>query len=147
MENISNERNEKYGKCTTCNRYNINWKWCKSCDPQILTQGWTSGNEMIDELIKSTQFKAESYNNHNYLQWIPYDDLKNIKEIGSGGFATIFKATWINGDKYANIEGKFRDDRIIALKKLNNSQNISDKFLKEVNLLFLLVFFPIKKIN
>src|SRR6185369_9013228 len=95
----SDKREEKYGKCSTCNRYNTNEAWCQSCDPQLLTQGWTSGNETIDELIKSTQLNSNRYCNDDYLQWIPYDELKDIKKIDEGGFATIYKATWINGEK------------------------------------------------
>src|SRR5947208_8239835 len=88
-----------YGECSTCNRYYTNWEWCQTCDPQLLTQGWTSGNDSIDELIKGTQLKATEYNNKYYLQWIPYDELKDIEKIGEGGFSTIYKAIWINGDK------------------------------------------------
>ena len=96
------ERKRKYGRCSACNRYNTNYSWCQTCDPQLLTQGWTSGNETIDELIKSTQLKATEYNNFYYLQWIPYDELKDIEKIGESGFATIYHATWINGWKYIN---------------------------------------------
>src|SRR5688572_16147117 len=122
-------RKEKYGECPTCNRYNTNDSWCQSCDPKLLTEGWTSGNETLDELIKSTQLKSTIYNNYNYLQWIPYNDLTSIEKIGEGGFAIIYKATWLNGGKYINYENNKRTskDRTVALKKLN-SQNISDEF-------------------
>ena len=122
----------KHGRCLTCKKYNTNFGWCQTCDPHSLTQGWTSGNETLDEIIRNTQLKATAYGNYNYLQWIPYDNLKGIEKIGEGGFATIYKATWIKGDKYANKNGKFRKDRVVALKKLNESQNISDEFLSEV---------------
>src|SRR5207248_3001298 len=101
------------------------------CDPQLLTQGWSSGSEKLDEMIKSTQLKAFKYDNDHYLQWISYNDLKDIEEIGEGGFATIYKATWINGQKYINDfdnHKKIIGDRIVALKRLHNSQNISDEF-------------------
>src|SRR5688572_23036023 len=85
-------RNEEYGECPTCYRYNTNDSWCQSCDPKLLTEGWTSGNETLDELIKSTQLKATEYHYINHLQWIPYNDLTNIEKIGEGGFSTIYKA-------------------------------------------------------
>ena len=53
-DEYSKERDEKYGKCPTCKRYNTNYSWCQSCDPKLLTEGWTSGNETLDELIKGT---------------------------------------------------------------------------------------------
>ena len=132
-------RKGKYGECLNCYRYNTNYSWCQSCDPQLLTEGWTSGNEIIDELIKSTQLKTTKYNNSYYLQWIPYDELKNIERIDEGCFATVYHATWINGKKYINYNNKkCIEDRDVVLKKLNNSQNISDDFLNEVNNLLLL---------
>ena len=141
-------RYKKYGKCPTCNRYNTHWTWCQSCNPKLLTEGWTSGNETLDELIKSTQLKATTYHYSNHLQWIPYNDLTNIEKIGEGGFATISKATWLNGYKCLNYEsGKYiraSQDMPVALKKLHNSQSISDEFHNEVNYyisLFIFRFF------
>src|SRR5688572_27296499 len=128
-DEYSKERKAYYGECPTCNRYNTRYSWCQSCDPKLLTEGWTSGNETLDELIKSTQLKATQYYNYYYLQWIPYNDLTNIEKIGEGGFATIYKVTWLNGEKSINYEnGKFNrtsKDRTVALKKLHNSQNLS----------------------
>ena len=66
-DEYSKKRDEKYGECPTCNRYNTSWAWCQSCDPKLLTEGWTSGNETLDELFKSTQLKATSYNNKYYF--------------------------------------------------------------------------------
>ena len=126
-------RKKKYGECSTCNRYNTNYSWCQSCDPKLLTEGWTSGNETLDELIKSTQLKATKYDNGKYLQWIPYNDLTNIEKI-KGGFATMYRATWLNGYKSINYNNRRTSkDMPVALKKLHNSQNISDKFHNEVN--------------
>ena len=141
-DQYSKGRREKYGKCPTCNRYNTIYSWCQSCDPKLLTEGWTSGNETLDELIKSTQLKATKYHYSNHLQWIPYNDLTNIEKIGEGGFATIYKATWLNGYKSINYDNKrISKDMPVALKKLNNSQNVSDEFLNEVNYLFFLFIF------
>jgi len=141
-DEYSKKRHEGYGECPTCYRYNTDDSWCQSCDPKLLTEGWTSGNETLDELIKSTQLKATKYNNNYHLQWIPYNDLTNIEKIGEGGFATISKATWLNGERSINYNNKkIIKDRTVALKKLHNSQNISDEFLNEVNyFIFLFIF-------
>ena len=138
-----------YGRCPTCNRYNTWYSWCQSCDPQLLIQGWTSGDEIIDDIIKNTQLKATEYDNLYYIQWISYDELRDIEKIGEGSFSTIYKATWLNGRRYTNYDENKRccEDKIIALKKLYNSQNISNEFLNEVNnLLLLSVFFYFKRI-
>ena len=94
-------------------------------------------------MIKHAQLEITEYNNHFYLQWIPYNDLTNIEKIGEGGFATIYKATWLNGYKSVNYKNNERTskDMPVALKKLHNSQNISDEFLNEVNyFIFLFIF-------
>ena len=143
----SDKRREEYDKCPTCNRYNTAYSWCQTCDTQLLTQGWTSGSKTIDELIKNTQLKATEYVNFYYLQWIPYDELKDTEKIGEGGFSTIYKAIWIHGEKYIDYDKNKRSnkDRIVALKKLNDPQNISYDFLNEVNnLLLLSLFFYLK---
>ena len=133
---------KEYGECLNCYRYNTDYSWCQSCDPKLLNEGWTSGNKTIDELIKGTQLKVTEYNNSYYLQWIPYYELENIEKIDESGFATTYHATWIDGEKYIDQQSKERiiKDRDVALKKLHNSQNISDEFLNEVNKFIIIAF-------
>ena len=91
-------------------------------------------------MIKSTQLKATGYDNVNYLQWISYNDLTNIEKMDEGGFATISKATWLNGYKSINYNNERTSKDIpVALKILHNSQNISDEFLNEVNYFIILL--------
>ena len=140
-DEYSKKRDKKYGECPTCNRYNTDLTWCQSCNPKLLTEGWISVNETLDKLIKSTQLKATEYDNSKYLQWIPYNDLTNIEKIGEGEFATISKATWLNGYKSINYNNERTiKDMPVALKKLHNSQNISDEFLNEVNYFTVFLF-------
>ena len=48
----------------------------------MLSQSWTSsGDEKLDEIIRNTQLEAKGFDSHYYIEWIPYDDLKNIKKI------------------------------------------------------------------
>ena len=100
----------KKSKCPNCHEYNnnTNYSWCQTCDPRLLTEGWTSGNETIDEIIKNTQLKAAKYDNSYYLQWISYDELKDVKKIKDGVFATTYHATWINSWKYIDDNNKKR---------------------------------------
>src|SRR5437763_12992493 len=132
-----NERKEGYGTCSTCTGYNTNNQWCQSCNPKLLAQSWTSsGNKKLDEIIRNTQLKAKVFDSHYYIEWIPYDDLKDIGEIGKGGFATVYQGNWSNGPRFAlSDERYYYNNGSVALKKLENSQNISDEFLKEVNIL------------
>ena len=84
-------------------------------------------------MIKSTQLKATYYHYSNHLQWISYNDLTNIKKISENEFATLYKATWLNGYKDDGGYKRISEDTPVALKKLHNSQNISNEFLNEVN--------------
>ena len=104
----------------------------------MLAQSWTSsGDEKLDEIIRNTQLEAKGFNSPYYIEWIPYDDLKNIKKIDKGGFATVYQGEWSNGPRFVDDGNKryYYKNGPVALKKLENSQNISDEFLKEVNIL------------
>ena len=103
----------------------------------MLAQSWTSsGDEKLDEIIRNTQLEAKGFDSHYYIEWIPYDDLKDIEKIGEGGFATVYQGKWSNGPKCISDSKRcYYENGLVALKKLEDSQNISDKFLKEVNIL------------
>ena len=69
------------------------------------------------------------------FEWIPYNQLNNIKEIGKGGFATVYSAIWKDGPlHYGFYDNEYirESDKIVALKCLHNSQNITNEFLNEV---------------
>src|SRR6266511_54989 len=127
-----NEREEKYGTCSTCTRYNTNYQWCQSCDPKLLAQSWTSsGDKKLDKIIRKTQLEAKGFDGLYYIEWISYDDLKNIEMIGKGGFATVYRGEWSNGPGIVrNNRRYYYDGCYVALKKVENSQNNSDVFLK-----------------
>ena len=101
----------------------------------MLAQSWTSsGDEKLDEIIRNTQLEAKGFDSRYYIEWIPYDDLKDIKRIGEGGFAIVYLGKWSGGPKFvSNNKRYYFKNGYVALKKLENSQNISDEFLKEVN--------------
>jgi len=58
--------------------------------------------------------------NEKWLKWVPFDRFTDIEPIGEGGFAKVFSAKWI--DSYPKV----------ALKRLNGSKNMSEKYLNEV---------------
>src|SRR4051794_30715432 len=82
-DDFKDERDIKYGICNHCQRYNTDFAWCRSCDPkEIIKKFVSSGSDKIDELIKKSILDATWYK--NYLEWIPYERLKDIKELGEG---------------------------------------------------------------
>ncbi|RGB42196.1 kinase-like domain-containing protein [Rhizophagus diaphanus] len=97
-----------------------------------MIEGWTSGNNDIDKFIKDTIYDAR-YRGYKFINWVPFNRFKDIKQIGEGGFAKIYSATWIDGE----AEYEKQDDRSwkkrepepmeVALKRLK----IHWKFIKE----------------
>ncbi|RIB14894.1 kinase-like domain-containing protein [Gigaspora rosea] len=128
------KRNFNYGKCTDCNRFKTSKAWCQSCDPWKVTKGWTSGNKDIDSCIKEFQYDATKY--EKLIEWIPFDRLDNIQEVGKGGFGYVFSATWLDGKRRAIYDGeKYIQSRtkpdIVALKTLSDD---SAEFLQNVDI-------------
>ena len=101
----------------------------------MLAQSWTSsGNDKLDEIIRNTQLEAKGFDSYHYFEWIPYDQLTVKEEIGEGGFATVYRCHWLNGPRYVHKNTRYYcEGGHVALKKVKNSQNISEEFLKEVN--------------
>src|ERR1051325_9794754 len=112
--------------------------WCKECVPSCIIEGWTSGNSEIDDFIKDTIYNpGRRYARPIFLEWVAFDRFENVKQIGEGGFAKVYSATWIDGRaKYTRRSGNWKKldpkPKEVALKRLNGSQNISAKYLNEV---------------
>src|ERR1051325_2423575 len=142
-----------YGLCWECDETKTSVSWCQQCNAKRFQQdfpNWTSGNEYIDKFIQETQLNAQRY--EEVLEWIPYNRLTNIKYLAKGGFSTVYKAIWLDGrieewnhDKNEWIRHKRECDDgngseikgcEVAIKNLDNSSNINDEFLNEVNKFF-----------
>ncbi|CAB5329862.1 unnamed protein product [Rhizophagus irregularis] len=123
--------------------------WCKECVPRCIIEGWTSGNDDIDNLIKDSIYNVNRYDDDDdddydydvypiFLEWVPFDRFKDVKQIGEGGFAKVYSATWIDGiAKYTKQDDgnwikKEPVSKQVALKRLNGSQNMSSDFLNEL---------------
>ena len=122
---------------------------------------WSSGNEFIDKFIQDAQLKARD--DDEVIEWIPYNRLRNIQYLAQGGFSIVYKAILLDGyishwdsekqqwkryfdelkdEDYENTEQENiksplneneKDGWHVVLKSLNNSSNINDDFLNEVN--------------
>ncbi|CAG8435677.1 5820_t:CDS:2 [Scutellospora calospora] len=123
----------RFGTCPNCKKYNTGFLYCHSCDYQIC-QKWTSGNSEIDEFIKSSQINSKYY--HKVIEFIPYNKLENVEQIGQGGFSTVYSATWIDGKRTykldTNINVLFsREPCTVALKSLTGIPNVPLGFFNE----------------
>ncbi|CAB4430490.1 unnamed protein product [Rhizophagus irregularis] len=100
-----------------------------------MIEGWTSGNNDLDKFIKDTIYN-EKNKYTKFLEWVPFDKFKDIKQIGIGGFAKVFTATWVDGKAEYDYGWKRKEPQPInvALKRLNGSQNMSAEYLNELKI-------------
>ena len=95
---------------------------------------WTSGNKIIDDFIHQCQLLS-SLPTH-ILEWIPFDQFKNVKKLTEGGFSSIYTATWTRGNICDYDENKREfihfGSQCVVLKSLNNSSNPGKAFFNEV---------------
>ena len=116
--------------CSECNqkKLDVNHQVCRNCY-KIKTIYKPSGNKVIDEFIKYTLINDNKF--AGKMEFVPYDQFKDIEFIAEGGFSKIYKATWIDGSirgwnnqKQSYVRTK---NCAVVLKKLNNSKEITSK--------------------
>ncbi|GBC42211.2 kinase-like domain-containing protein [Rhizophagus irregularis DAOM 181602=DAOM 197198] len=85
-----------------------------------------SGNNVVDDFIIYTQ-KNDNLKTGR-IEFVSYDQFENIEFLAEGGFSKIYKAIWV--EKHNN------KCKTIALKKLNNSKDITLKDLNELEIFY-----------
>ncbi|GES83245.1 kinase-like domain-containing protein [Rhizophagus clarus] len=118
----------------------------RDLNKEIVLKDLHNSENPIDFLIKEAkkystkifgrkmQLKINDYDDIVF-EWIQYNQFDDIKEIGKGGFSTVYSAKWKDGPLVYNVNEKIynRDsNKVIALKCLHNSQNVTSKVLDEV---------------
>ncbi|GES95305.1 kinase-like domain-containing protein [Rhizophagus clarus] len=117
---------EKYN-----NQFEIDSRSCLLCQTK-------HKDEKIRDLIQDARLNIDYNSESNIIfEWIPYDHFDNIKEIGKGGFSTVYLAIWKDGLLYYERhehggEWKRKSNTKVALKCLHYSFNFLDKFINEV---------------
>src|SRR3954470_3789466 len=84
--------------CENCKQECLATLYCEYCVRNYLKvnfTNWTSGDVDIDNLIQKCQM--ETFEPAVIVEWIPYNNLENIKYLTKGGFSDIYTADWING--------------------------------------------------
>src|SRR6266536_3049772 len=123
--------------CENCNQKCLATLYCEYCVQNYLKpkfSDWTSGNNDIDNLIKKCQMETLMPN--TVIEWIPYNNLQNVKYLTQGGFSEIYTAVRIDGCYHEwNIKEqqlkRFGDQNVI-LKKLENVENANQNWFEEV---------------
>ncbi|CAB5184076.1 unnamed protein product [Rhizophagus irregularis] len=108
-----------------------------------------SGNSVLDEFLVSTKsyqsaiakfvdnvknidewfssdiidFLNDDVESYKFMNYIPYSQFTNVKELAEGGFSIVYQATWLDDRSY---------NKEIILKRLKNSKDISQYFLNEL---------------
>ncbi|CAB4420289.1 unnamed protein product [Rhizophagus irregularis] len=128
--------------CENCGKQctHIVEKWCEPCEISYLKKNftnWTSGNEKINNFIQEFQLRINN-DTDIIVEWIPYNQFDNIKEIGKDDLFTIYSAIWKNGqlnyDKNKRIyKRNLKNQNEIVTLKSFNSQNITEEFFNEGN--------------
>ncbi|PKY63088.1 kinase-like protein, partial [Rhizophagus irregularis] len=129
--------------------------YCEYCVRNYLKanfKNWKSGNNDIDNLLQKCQL--ETLVPEMVVEWIPYNNLKNIKYLTKGGFSEIYTyltkggfseiytASWIDGyydewdskkQQLKRVERNGRQNLIISvvLKKLENVENANQSWFEE----------------
>jgi hypothetical protein len=124
--------------CENCNQKCLATLYCEYCVQNYLKDNfsnWTSGNNDIDNLIKNCQMETLVLN--LIIEWIPYNNLQNIKYLTRGGFSEIYTAKWIGGgyEEWDSKEHKLIRPLAyynVILKELENVESASQSWLEEV---------------
>src|SRR5581483_7061149 len=111
--------------------------FCEHCVRNYLKakfSNWTSGNDDIDSLIQKCQMEA--IQTDMIPEWIPYNNLQNIKYLTKGGFSEIYTAELIGG-RYYEWDSKEKrlireGSHVVVLKKLENVESANRSWLEEV---------------
>ncbi|GBC19872.2 kinase-like domain-containing protein [Rhizophagus irregularis DAOM 181602=DAOM 197198] len=137
QKKIYKERSE----CSECNKIRLpsdeNNQICYTCF-HAKKGNMPSGNKIIDDFINYTHTNNPRRINVKMI-YVPYEKFKNIELIGEGGFSKIYKATWIDCkiSPWGLLDYSLRNkSKIVALKKLNNSKNVTSKELNELKIFY-----------
>src|ERR1051325_10100406 len=123
--------------CENCQDECLATLFCEHCVRNYLKanfENWTSGNNDIDKLIQECQMKAIQPD--IIPEWIPYNNLQNIKYLTKGGFSEIYTASWIGGS-YNEWDSKEKKlirfgTGYVVLKQLENVESANRSWLEEV---------------
>ncbi|POG72282.1 kinase-like domain-containing protein, partial [Rhizophagus irregularis DAOM 181602=DAOM 197198] len=122
--------------CENCNQECLAISYCEYCVRNYLKLNflnWTSGNNDIDNLIQKCQM--ETIEPEKIFEWIPYDNLQNIKYLTKGGFSEIYTAVWYVG-RYDELDTMKQQltrfvNQIVLLKRLENVESADQSWFEE----------------
>src|SRR5688572_24055315 len=126
--------------CEDCQLECLATSFCEYCFRNYLKanfSNWTSGNDEIDNLIQKCQMETKRPS--GVTEWIPYNNLQNIKYLTKGGCSEIYTADWIYG-AYEEWDPKGQQlirayelgVQYVVLKRLENVESANRRWFEEV---------------
>ncbi|GBC02399.1 hypothetical protein RclHR1_00460037 [Rhizophagus clarus] len=129
--------------CENCNQKCLGTLYCEHCVRNYLRSNfsnWTSGNDNIDILIRKCQL--ETLHPQMITEWIPYNNLQNIKCLTKDGYSEIYTADWVGGSyeewdsnnqQLKRVERPGIQNQImkVVLKKLENIESANQSWFDE----------------
>ncbi|POG83030.1 kinase-like domain-containing protein [Rhizophagus irregularis DAOM 181602=DAOM 197198] len=122
--------------CESCEQECLATLYCECCVRKYLKSNflnWAPGNKNINNLIQECQMKTLKPN--RIIEWIPYNNLENIKYLTKGGCSEIYTAVWIYGhftgwnSKEQQLKRFGRQE--VILKRLENVENANRNWVGE----------------
>ncbi|RIB23048.1 kinase-like domain-containing protein [Gigaspora rosea] len=120
--------------CPECGRIRLSG-WCNPCEFRWMNSTFSkSGNKYIDLLILQTQKNATR--TCDYLEFIDFNNIEGFEYVAKGGFGSVYEGYWMEGPRWVWDEVSAAWCRNgptkVALKKLDDSQEPSMNFLKQL---------------
>ncbi|GBC27602.2 uncharacterized protein OCT59_013325 [Rhizophagus irregularis] len=107
MEDLE-KRKEVCGICGECNEPGTGFMWCQPCNAKRFKENfknWTSGSEVVDEVIQQSQCNAVHY--EKCLEWVPFESIKDVIYVTMSNGHKLYKAYLSEGKiEYWDIENQ-----------------------------------------
>jgi hypothetical protein len=123
--------------CEICNYQCLAVLYCEYCLRNYLKSrfsNWSSGNNKIDNLIRQCQMV--SLEPEKIIEWIPFNNLQNIKILPKAGYPEIYTAVWIGGsyNEWSNRSQRLKrfGKQDVILKGLKNIESDDESWFEEV---------------
>ncbi|CAG8780476.1 17142_t:CDS:1, partial [Cetraspora pellucida] len=84
--------------CPICVKERPYPTWCEVCGAKYFErhyENWTSGDQIIDEVIRYTQGNTKIP--VDFVEWIPYEQIEIRGKVGQDGFGSVYNAFWKRG--------------------------------------------------
>jgi len=92
-------------KSTDMNDKLNKWILCEDCQVRKIEKlSGRCGNEEIAMFLYECKLNIHNNSYYNYIEWIPFDEFRNIEYLDRGGFGEVYKATWMNYYHYNSFQ-------------------------------------------